>query len=264
MVLQVTPGDDDTLVTFDVFAIASETGDNASQVSRRWRDPTEAKMTGELLTLPRRHLICSPPSDMVTFSTSRGYDVKAGDTVKVMRGDPLHQRGIVRSVDLSRITLTLAPVMYSNESPDFPLRAEFEVPITNVKVVAKAALEILFQGRVGQEVMLVSGHEKGFRGTLRSVSLHSCEVGIGGLGIRREVPKEHVLDVSTGYLMNGQELSPALRKQFAQAYARSFVPQDVRLGSANLADIQGTSSGDSNRPPTPPPGDDVAHGVDST
>ncbi|KAH7904635.1 hypothetical protein BJ138DRAFT_1119230 [Hygrophoropsis aurantiaca] len=127
MAYQTTRGDDGFYITFTIHT------------------------TGETLMLPQRSLSCSPPSDVIAFSSSRGYDVKAGDLIKVLRGDPLHQQGIVTSVDLSRTTLKFTPIMEGNISD-----LEIEATITNVMIERKVDAKALSLFRLGKEACWLS------------------------------------------------------------------------------------------------------------
>ncbi|KAG6381505.1 hypothetical protein JVT61DRAFT_88 [Boletus reticuloceps] len=92
-----------------------------------------------------------PPANALKYSAEQGYNVRFGDAVVVSK---------VLEVKVS-------------------IQDRFFVPITHVAHEAPVQEHDRTQQYVGKEVLIIHGHYKGWRGTLRSVSRDGCEVAPG-------------------------------------------------------------------------------------
>ncbi|KAG2744347.1 hypothetical protein P692DRAFT_20745766, partial [Suillus brevipes Sb2] len=111
-----------------------------------------------------------PNLQTLQFTQDRGYDVKAGDVVKVARGPEYSTKGVVQSVDFPNARLTLLA------ETDHSL---VDVPIGFVIKVSDASLDS-FKKDIGQEVYIIGGDHKGYRATLYSLSSMDCTVALHG------------------------------------------------------------------------------------
>ncbi|KAH7902990.1 hypothetical protein BJ138DRAFT_1120863 [Hygrophoropsis aurantiaca] len=170
------------------------------------------KLGGNLFSMPRRNVRCSPPRAVVSFTTARGYDVKPGDKVQVLRGKHWGIRGMVKSVDAVMHSLILT----SDED-----NVEIEVPCYHASVTAKAQPEIQSQRLKGRKVIIVGGHYKSYRGTIHAISGPSYTISLEGLGELRQVPAEDLVDMSTGMRLNGVLLSATQLQEFLKEYERN-------------------------------------------
>ncbi|KAI6139774.1 hypothetical protein BKA82DRAFT_27027 [Pisolithus tinctorius] len=100
----------------------------------------------------------SDGADDEGFSKEKGWDVSKGDLIQVIQGPAVDVEGIVRSVDLITATLTL-------ESEDSPWH---NIPINFCTKLRDYSLCDAEQ-HIGCEVWIISGPNKGYSGTLRSV-----------------------------------------------------------------------------------------------
>ncbi|KAG1896777.1 uncharacterized protein F5891DRAFT_983199 [Suillus fuscotomentosus] len=107
----------------------------------------------------------------IKFTKEKGYDLKPGDVVKVAHGPEYQAKGIVQSIDFPKAHLIL--LSESDHSLiDIPI--EFTTKILNV-----ASLDSINKV-ISQEVFVVGGDQKGFRGTLYDIGGENCTVAING------------------------------------------------------------------------------------
>ncbi|KAG2029836.1 hypothetical protein BDR03DRAFT_1017858 [Suillus americanus] len=124
-----------------------------------------------------------PNLQTLQYTQDRGYDVKAGDVVKVARGPEYLMKGVVRSVDFPNARLTLLA------ETDHSL---VDVPIGFVIKVRDASLDS-FKKDIGQEVYIIGGDRKGYRAMLYSLSSMDCTVALHG----QQRTKIQLKDVAT-------------------------------------------------------------------
>jgi ribosomal protein L24 len=66
-----------------------------------------------MLSVPIRETAFNPNPTALRYTNERGYDVVAGDTVRVVRGERLHLSGTVLHVNLEQKTLTIQVTPYT-------------------------------------------------------------------------------------------------------------------------------------------------------
>ncbi|KAG2336817.1 hypothetical protein BDR05DRAFT_1005513 [Suillus weaverae] len=99
-----------------------------------------------------------PNLQTLQFMQDRGYNVKAGDVVKVAHGPEYSTKGVVQSVDFPNAHLTL--LAETDHSPvDMPIR--FIIKVCNTSLYS-------FKKDIGQEVYIIGGDHKGYRAMLYS------------------------------------------------------------------------------------------------
>ncbi|KAH7903655.1 hypothetical protein BJ138DRAFT_1107495 [Hygrophoropsis aurantiaca] len=160
---------------------------------------------GNLYSMPRRNIHCSPPRAVVSFTADRGYDVKPRDKVQILRGKHWGSHGIVKSI---------------NPVDD----VEIEAPFVHVTVIAKGDPEVQSRCLKGRKVMIVGGHYKAYRGTIHEVSGLSYTISLEGLGDLRQVSAEDLVDMATGIRLGGEPLSEAQRQEYLREYERNHAP----------------------------------------
>ncbi|KAG1734424.1 uncharacterized protein EDB91DRAFT_1084081 [Suillus paluster] len=143
---------------------------------------------GKIL-VPIRETAFNPNPTALRYTKERGYDVVAGDTVRVVRGERLHLSGTVLHVDLDKKMLTFQVTPYT----------KFTTSITYVARIGGRSDRDPMQSVVGQEVFVIHGPMKSYRGTLHSLSQDTCMVTVIQ-GSRRVFRREHVVS-RTGILL---------------------------------------------------------------
>ncbi|KAG1806322.1 uncharacterized protein HD556DRAFT_1302827 [Suillus plorans] len=115
----------------------------------------------------RTHL---PHLQTLQYTKDRGYDVKPGDVVRVVRGPEYLMKGVVQSVDFPKARLTLLSDID---------RLLVDIPISFVAKVHNTNFDS-FKKEIGQEVFIIGGDRKGYRATLYSVTSETCTVAVHG------------------------------------------------------------------------------------
>ncbi|KAG1843215.1 hypothetical protein C8R48DRAFT_678776 [Suillus tomentosus] len=164
-----------------------------------------------MLTVPIRETAFNPNPTALQYTNERGYDVVAGDTVRVVRGERLHLSGTVLHMNLDRKTLTFQVTPYTN----------FTTSITYVARIGGRSDRDPMQSIVGQEVFIIHGPMKSYRGTLHSLSPDTCVVAVVQ-GSRRVFRREHVVS-RTGILLTGVRLPLNLHVDFNNLIRASFI-----------------------------------------
>ncbi|KAG1744338.1 hypothetical protein EDD22DRAFT_958636 [Suillus occidentalis] len=174
-----------------------------------------------------------PNLQTLQFTQDRGYDVKAGDVVKVARGPEYPTKGVVRNVDFPNARLTLLT------ETDHSL---VNVPIGFIIKVRNASLDS-FKKDIGQEVYIIGGDRKGYRATLYSLSSTDCTVALHG----QQRTKIQLKDVATRH---GMRLNSAIlegpdmlsfcemrRRSYLAPQPRSITPPPEKVASSLSASI---------------------------
>lgn len=159
------------------------------------------------------------------FTKEKGYDVRPGDSVSVVRGPEYMTSGIVQQVDFVKARLVLL------SDTDQSL---VDVPIGFAMKICNLSTDT-FKKLLGQEVYIIGGHKKGYRATLHDVRGDSCIVAVHGE--QRMVAK--LCDVATSYAMrlNGAMLEyydllsfcDTRQKSYVAAKPRSVTPPPERI-----------------------------------
>ncbi|KAG1858316.1 hypothetical protein C8R48DRAFT_775264 [Suillus tomentosus] len=179
---------------------------------------------------------------IIKYTKDRGYDVKPGDFVSVVRGPEFGTTGFVHSVDFPTAHMKI------QSSSDYSL---IEVPIRFAMMLRKTSVDE-FKSVIGREVFIIGGDLKGYRATLYSVASDTCTVAVHGQ--RRVTLKCH--DVATSYAMrlNGAIIEGRDLISFCEMRKKSFLtpqrsvippPQASVPSSSNLNTDQGPSSSSS-------------------
>ncbi|KAG2746206.1 hypothetical protein P692DRAFT_20738644, partial [Suillus brevipes Sb2] len=104
------------------------------------------------------------------YTKERGYDVRPGDAVSVIRGPEYQAQGLVHSINFPNACLTL--------SCDGD-RSLVTVPIRFVAKIRNTNLDA-FRNDIGKEVFIIKGNQKGYRATLYSFNSEHCIVALPG------------------------------------------------------------------------------------
>ncbi|KAG2340114.1 hypothetical protein BDR05DRAFT_1002860 [Suillus weaverae] len=139
------------------------------------------------------------------YTKEKGYDIRPGDIVSVLRGPEYQRKGVVESIDFLNGRLTLI------SDSDFSL---IGVPIRFVKKICNASLDS-FKKDIGQEVFIIRGNRKGYQATLYDFAVETCTVAVHG--------QQHIelklQDVATRYgmrlngvMLEGLDITPPVEK----------------------------------------------------
>ncbi|KAG1721948.1 uncharacterized protein EDB91DRAFT_1256292 [Suillus paluster] len=150
------------------------------------------------------------------FTKEKGYDVRPGDSVSVVRGPEYMTTGVVQRVDFVKARLLLL-----SESD----QSLVNVPIGFVMKIRNASTDT-FKTLIGQEVYIIGGHKKGYRGTLYDIRDDNCTVSVHG----EPRMSAKLCDVATSYAMrlNGAVLEYYDLLSFCDTRRRSFLPPEPR------------------------------------
>ncbi|KIK35767.1 hypothetical protein CY34DRAFT_95509, partial [Suillus luteus UH-Slu-Lm8-n1] len=171
-----------------------------------------------------------PNLQTLQFTQDRGYDVKAGDVVKVARGPEYSTKGVVQSVDFPNTRLTLLA------ETDHSL---VDVPIGFVIKVHDTSLDS-FKKDIGQEVYIIGGDYKGYRATLYSLSSMDCTVALH----RQQRTKIQLKNVATrlnGAMLEGPDMllfCEMRRRSYLAPQPRSVTPPPEKVASSSSASIE--------------------------
>ncbi|KAG1729930.1 hypothetical protein EDB19DRAFT_1832236 [Suillus lakei] len=119
----------------------------------------------------------------IQYMKERGYDVRPGDVMTVVRGLEYEAQGVVQHVDFPNARLVL--MCDGNHSL-------LNILIGFVRKVRNADLDHLKKD-IGKEVFIIGGDQKGFQGTLYSLAVETCTIAV--YGQKRIKPK--LYDVAT-------------------------------------------------------------------
>ncbi|KAG1832353.1 hypothetical protein DFJ58DRAFT_848018 [Suillus subalutaceus] len=176
-------------------------------------------------TVPIRWTTSSRNPAALQLTSASGYDVVAGDLIKVVRGRHWNMTGTVLTVDLTSHTLTFRSG-YSN----------ITVPITCASRLNEGQKHDPMARFIGKQVVVIHGHWKSLRGTLRSLAHNTCQVDLFQ-GQRQRIQRSDVVSES-GTLLDGGRLSDEQLQAFIQMLRRSYILKALRAGTP---------------PPSPPP-----------
>ncbi|KAG2336464.1 hypothetical protein BDR05DRAFT_953342 [Suillus weaverae] len=135
-----------------------------------------------MLSVPIRETAFNPNPTALRYTNERRYDVVVGDTVRVVRGERLHLSGTVLHVNLEQKMLTIQVTPHT----------KFTTLITYVARIGGRSDRDPMQSIVGQEVFVIRGPMKSYRGTLHSLSQDTCVVAVVQ-GSRRVFRREYVV-----------------------------------------------------------------------
>ncbi|KAG2075785.1 hypothetical protein BDR04DRAFT_1149502 [Suillus decipiens] len=159
-----------------------------------------------------------PNLQTLQFMQDRGYNVKAGDVVKVACGPEYSTKGVMQSIDFPNARLTLLA------ETDHSL---VDIPIGFIIKVSDASLDS-FKKDIGQEVYIIGGDHKGYRATLYSLSSMDCTVALHG----QQHTKIQLKNIATrhGMRLNGAMLKEPNMLSFCEMQRRLYLapqPQSV-------------------------------------
>ncbi|KAG1867358.1 hypothetical protein F4604DRAFT_1927661 [Suillus subluteus] len=178
----------------------------------------------------------------IQYMKERGYDIRPGDVVTVVHGPEYEAKGVVQCVDFPNAHLTLLC------EGDHSL---INVPIGFVMKVRNTDLDH-FKKEIGKEVFIISGDQKGSRGTLHSVGLETCIVAV--YGQKRIELKLYEVATRYGVRLNGAMLEGPDMASFCEMRKRSFLappphsitPPVETLPSSSSASMTGPIPSSSN------------------
>ncbi|KAG2136428.1 hypothetical protein DEU56DRAFT_756334 [Suillus clintonianus] len=152
----------------------------------------------------------------IKFTKERGYDVRPGDSVSVVRGPDYMTTGVVQRVDFVKARL----LVLSEDDQSI-----VDVPIGFAMKIRNASIDT-FKKLIGQEVYIIGGHKKGYRATLYDVRDDSCTVSVHG----EPRMSAKLYDVATSYAMrlNGAVLEYHDLLSFCETRKKSFVTPGPR------------------------------------
>ncbi|KAG1879015.1 uncharacterized protein F5891DRAFT_991511, partial [Suillus fuscotomentosus] len=104
------------------------------------------------------------------YTKEKGYDIRPGDVVRVVRGPEYQTKGVVQSVDFPNARLNLLSDVD---------RSLINVPIRFVMKICNTSLDS-FNNVIGQEVFIIAGARKGYRATLYGLALDTCSIAVHG------------------------------------------------------------------------------------
>ncbi|KAG2122206.1 hypothetical protein BD769DRAFT_1746834 [Suillus cothurnatus] len=152
----------------------------------------------------------------IQYTRERGYDVKPGDVVNVARGPDYGAKGVVQSVDFPNARLTL---LCDGDRSLINVQIRFVIKVQNTNLSS-------FKKDIGQEVFVIGGERKGYRGTLHSFTANNCTVALHGQQRMtfelHEVATKYAMRL-TGAMLQGPELV-----SFCNMRKRSFVSPPPR------------------------------------
>ncbi|KAG1856447.1 hypothetical protein F4604DRAFT_1685475 [Suillus subluteus] len=152
----------------------------------------------------------------IQYTKDKGYDVRPGDVVTVVRGPGYQMKGVVHSVDFPNARLTIL------SDGDQSLVV---VPIKFVTKICNAPLDS-FKNDIGHDVFVIGGDRKGYRATLYSLSSETCTVAVSG----QQHTTLKLPDVVTRYGMklNGAMLEGPDLISFCEMRKRSYLAPPPR------------------------------------
>ncbi|KAG2135082.1 hypothetical protein DEU56DRAFT_756723 [Suillus clintonianus] len=189
------------------------------------QDDTES--SGELssISVPTAFVQRTNLTHTLQYTKERGYDVRPGDVVSVVRGPEYEAKGFVHSVDFPNARLTLV------SDGD---RSLVDVPMRFVAKIRNASLDA-FRNDIGQEVFIIGGYQKGYRATLCDLTSENCTVTVHGQ--RRTTVKLPDVVTKYGMRLNGAMLEGAEFISFCDMRKRSFQALPPRSITPPVEDV---------------------------
>ncbi|KAH0826000.1 hypothetical protein J3R83DRAFT_7469 [Lanmaoa asiatica] len=154
----------------------------------------------------------TPDRRTLQFSPERGYDVRQGDTITVLRGDYRGVYGTATKVCLESKVLEITPL----GSPGPALKQ----PITYCAHTSVARDHDENRRHLGKEVLIVHGEFRGWRGTLRSLMGDKCIVA-RGLFSWNTYSIDNVIVRGSQTRLSGRALTPQETLMIAAVFARA-------------------------------------------
>ncbi|KAG0703962.1 hypothetical protein DFH29DRAFT_874067 [Suillus ampliporus] len=133
-------------------------------------DDTESSGGLSSISVPTAFVQRTNLTNTLQYTKERGYDVRPGDIVSVVRGPEYQAKGFVHSVDFPNARLTLV------SDGD---RSLVDVPIRFVAKIRNASLDA-FRNDIGQEFFIIGGNQKGYRATLYNLTSENCTIAVHG------------------------------------------------------------------------------------
>ncbi|KAG1779355.1 hypothetical protein EV702DRAFT_1195318 [Suillus placidus] len=196
-------------------------------------DVTADDMEGPLpIQVPAAMVQRTRLTPTIKYTKDRGFDVKPGDFVSVVRGPEYQTTGLVHSVDFPAARIKI------RSASDHSL---IEVPIRFAMMLCKESTDE-FKSVIGREVFIIGGDLKGYRATLYSVGSDTCTVAVHGQ--RRLTLKRH--DVATSYAMrlNGAIIEGHDLISFCEMRKKSFVTSQRSITPPPKASVPSSSNTD--------------------
>ena len=127
------------------------------------------------------------PTNTLSFSKEKGYDVCAGDNIEVARGEWLRSRGVVQRVCFDKGHLDLVceadRQMVSIVCQLFLWMYLLSIQITVLIIFChkvRDRLDLLLSRWVGRDVWVIGGEKKGYQATLKSLGRGLSWVALQG------------------------------------------------------------------------------------
>ncbi|KAH0826466.1 hypothetical protein J3R83DRAFT_5467 [Lanmaoa asiatica] len=174
----------------------------------------------------------TPDHRALKLTTDRGYNVKRGDAVVVIRGDHRGMAGTVVRVLTENRALEVAPLECSNSL--------FQLPVTYFVHTFSLNNRDVNERHLGKEVLIIAGEFRGWQGTLINVRGDRCIVARGVCSLDT-CPTDSVVICGSVTRLSGRALTPQETLTVTRAFARTEI----------------TSPSPSSRARTPPPLDSV-------
>ncbi|KAG1793633.1 uncharacterized protein HD556DRAFT_1443419 [Suillus plorans] len=152
----------------------------------------------------------------IKFTKDRGYDVKPGDLVRVVRGPEYQTTGVIQSVNIPNTRLTIL------SDSDHTL---IDVPIGFVLKLCNTSVD-KFKHVINKEVFIIGGSLKGYRATLCDIGQGNCTVAIHGQ--KRTVLKRPDVVTSYGMRLNSLILEEHDLLTFCDIRTKSYVKAPSR------------------------------------
>ncbi|KAG1758513.1 hypothetical protein EDD22DRAFT_849956 [Suillus occidentalis] len=178
--------------------------------------PVDTESAPSSISVPIAMVQRTDIAQTIQYTRERGYDVKPGDIVNVACGPDYGARGIVHSVDFPNGCLTL---LCDGDRSLIDVQIRFVIKLQNVSLD-------YFKKDIGQEVFVIRGDRKGYRGTLHSLNAKDCIIAIHG----QQRTKFELQDVVTKYGMKltGAMLEGSNLISFCDMQKRSYVAPPPR------------------------------------
>ncbi|KAG6370385.1 hypothetical protein JVT61DRAFT_12106 [Boletus reticuloceps] len=174
----------------------------------------------------------TPDHRALKLTPDRGYNVKRGDAVVVIRGDHRGKAGTVVRVLTENRALEVASLECSNSL--------FQLPVTYFAHAFSLNNRDVNEHHLGKEVLIIAGEFRGWRGTLINVRGGRCIVARGVCSLDT-CPTDSVVIRGSVTRLSGRALTPWETLTVTRAFARTEI----------------TTPSPSSRARTPPPLDSV-------
>ncbi|KIJ09726.1 hypothetical protein PAXINDRAFT_17203 [Paxillus involutus ATCC 200175] len=205
---------------------------------------------GPPFNIQRSSVTFTPHPQALKFSHARGYDIRLGDHVVVVRGDGVGKTGVVSQVDLDKKVLKVAATWNPSDV--------FTLPITRfTRSDAFRNREDENQCHRSKEVLIIGGHYKGWRGSLVSVGKDTCVVARGNSSLGTFETSVVVVRGERATL-NGILLTPAQSIEVSDAFAQGERPEVVNRQCTPPPELPSQPVASSSFTPWSVDGDDIA------